>query len=126
MPYPDLEQARRHHGALKSIICRHAGDASDLRALRRMVDLCRGAAEAIDDQYCREKIRLAAEYGAELLSHADHSRWQRRSLSGVEFLRQQALNALELFQSRLYSLEAMRRAAHAAAPGYELALPRQQ
>ena len=30
-----------------------------------------------------------------------------------QFLRQQMLNALELFASRLYSLEALRRASHA-------------
>jgi len=111
MPYPDLEAARRHHAALKSLIERHAGDAADLRALRRAVDLCRGAAEAVDDAYCREKIRVAAEFAAELLSHAEHARWRRESLSGVDFLKQQALNALELFQSRLYSLEWLRRAA---------------
>ena len=65
MAYPDLEEARRHHAALKSLIERHAGDAPDFRALRRAVDLCRGAAEAVDDAYCREKIRLAAATIAE-------------------------------------------------------------
>jgi hypothetical protein len=32
-------------------------------------------------------------------------------MSGVEFLRQQVLNGLELLASRLYSLEALRRTA---------------
>jgi hypothetical protein len=109
MAYNDLEDARRHLDALKSLIERHAGDAADLRALRRAVDLCRGAAEAVDDPYCREKIRLAAEYAAELLSHGEHGRWRRRAMSGVDYLKQQALGALELFQSRLYSLETLRR-----------------
>lgn len=116
MAYADLEEARRHHAALKSLIERHAGDAADLRALRRAVDLCRGAAEAVNDAYCREKIRLAAEYAAELLSHDEHARWRRAPLSGVDFLKQQALDALELFQSRLYSLESMRRAAARGVP----------
>lgn len=121
MAYPDLEEARRHHAALKSLIERHAGDAADLRALRRAVDLCRGAAEAVNDAYCREKIRLAVEFAAELLSQGEHARWRRDSLSGADFLRRQALNALELFQSRLYSLECMRRAGErGAARGFVL------
>ena len=121
MAYDDLEQARRHHAALKSIIERHAGDAADLRALRRAMDLSRGAAEAVNDPYCREKIRVAAEYAAELLANGEHARWRRQSLSGVDFLKQQALNALELFLSRLYSLEWMRRAAaRSAQAGYTL------
>ncbi len=121
MAYPDLEEARRHHAALKGIIERHAGDGADLRALRRAMDLSRGAAEAVNDPYCREKIRVAAEYAAELLANGEHARWRRQSLSGVDFLKQQALNALELFLSRLYSLEWMRRAAaRSAQAGYTL------
>ena len=110
MAYADLEEARRHHAALKGIIERHAGDAADLRALRRAVDLCRGAADAVNDAYCREKIRLAGEYAAELLSNGEHARWRRDAVSGVDYLKRQALNALELFLSRVYSLEATRRA----------------
>ena len=116
MGYADLEEARRHHAALKSLIERHTGDAADRRARRRAVDLCRDAAEAVDDAYCREKIRLAAEFAAELLAHDEHARWRRDPVSGVDFLKQQALNALELFQSRVYSLEAMRRAAARGVP----------
>lgn len=97
MAHADLEAARRHHAALKSIIERHPGDAPDLRALRRAVDLCRGAAEAVDDAYCHEKIRLAAEYAAELLS-------QSQRAHGVDYLKRQALAMLELFESRLFVL----------------------
>jgi signal transduction protein with GAF and PtsI domain len=117
----DLDEARRHQAVLRSMILRHPGDSADLRGMQRLVELCRRAAEAVSDGYCREKMRLVEEYGAELLAHAEHSRWQRPSISGEQFLKQQALNALELFQSRLYSIEAMRRAAarHALA-GFEL------
>ena len=111
MAHADLEEARRHLAALRSIIARHAGEGANLRALRRVVDLCRGAAEAVDDGYCREKLRVAAEFASELLAHGEHSRWQRRSISGADFLKQQALDALELFQSRLYSIEAQRHSA---------------
>ena len=116
MGYCDLDDARRHHAALKAILQRYAGEGVDFRALRLVVDLCRGAAEAVSDRYCQEKIRLVAEYGAELLGHGEHARWSRGTVSGVEFLRQQALDALELYLSRLYSLEVTRHAdARAAA-----------
>jgi hypothetical protein len=108
MAHADLADARRHHAALKSIIERHPGDAADLRALRVAVELCRRAAEAVDDPYCHEKIRVAAEYAAELLSRGEHARWRRRSLSGVDYLKRQALAALELFESRLFVLNPRR------------------
>jgi hypothetical protein len=107
----DLAEARRLHAALQGLLRRHAVGAADLRAMRRMLSLCQAAAEALDDPYCAEKLRLVGEYGAELMSRAEHARWGRDSVSGAEFLRQQALNALELFASRLYSIEALRRAA---------------
>jgi hypothetical protein len=66
------------------------------------------AARAVDDAYCHERLRITGEYASEMLSKRDHARWGRDSSSGVEFLRQQILNALELYASRLYSLEALR------------------
>jgi hypothetical protein len=78
-----------------------------------VLDLCESARLAADDAYCAEKLRVVAEYAAEMLAHDDHAKWGRDSAAGAEFLRQQVLNALELFASRLYSLEALRRAAHA-------------
>jgi hypothetical protein len=105
----DLAEARRAHAALREIFSRHVGDAADFRALRRVLTLCHGAAQTVDDAYCREKLRLVGEYGAELFSTSGHAKWGRDSASGAEFLRQQVLSALELFASRLYSIEALRR-----------------
>ena len=107
MGYPDIQRARDGQSALSHIIQRHLGTSADLRALRRVVDLCREVADAIDDQYCREKVRLVAEYSAELLSQDQHR--ARGAMPGAEFLRQQIRGALELLESRLYSLERMRR-----------------
>lgn len=95
----DLEAARSHHSAIKLIVARHVGSDADLRALRRVVDLCRSLSEALDDEYCREKVRLVAEYASEMLAHSDHHRW------GVDFLKRQIGDALELIDSRLYSLQ---------------------
>jgi len=98
--YSDLDDARAHHALLKQIVERHAGAEADYRALRRVLDLCGRAAAAIDDRYCHDKLRLVEDFSAEMLVHG-HER--------TEFLKQQILNALELFRSRLYSLEMLRR-----------------
>ena len=105
----DLDQARGHQTQLRLIVERHSGGAVDYRALRRLLDLCRRAAEAIDDRYCRDKLRQVEDFGAELFSHSEHGRWQRETMPGGEFLKQQILGALELFHSRLYSIEVLRR-----------------
>lgn len=107
--YPDIDEARSHHAAVKQIVERHPGAATDYRALRRVLDLCRRAAAAVDDRYCRDKLRLVEDFAAEMLSHSEHAKWNRDSISGAQFLKQQILDALELFHSRLYSLETMRR-----------------
>src|SRR5687768_12168597 len=100
--HTDLEEARSHHVLLRQLVERHSGAASDFRALRRVLALCRRAAEAIEDRYCRDKLRLVEDFAAEMFSHGE---------SRAQFLKQQILNALELFHSRLYSLEAGRRRA---------------
>lgn len=107
MGYPDIERARAGQAALQRIIDAYAGPRADLRALRRVVDLCRELADAVDDDYCREKIRVASEYAAELLSQDEHR--PRGALPGAEFLRREIRGALELVQSRLYSIERARR-----------------
>jgi hypothetical protein len=107
----DLDQARSHHAMLRQLVERHSGAAIDFRALRRVLDLCRRAAEAIDDRYCREKLRLVEDFAAEMFSHSEHDKWQREAVSGAEFLKAQILSALELFHSRVYSIEMLRRSA---------------
>ena len=109
MIHTDLEAARSHHVALKQVLMRHVGSNADLRALRRVVDLCRSLSDALDDEYCREKVRQLVEYASEMLAHSEHHRW------GVDFLKRQIGDALELIDSRLYSLELTRRGAHRAA-----------
>lgn len=67
-----------------------------------MLELCRRAGGAVDDRYCRDKLRLVEDFAAELLS---------RGAAREQYLKQQILGALELFHSRLYSLEMRRRQA---------------
>src|SRR5687768_16258524 len=107
--YSDIEEARSHHAALRDIVARHPGGTGDYRALRRVLQQCRCAVEAIDDRYCLAKLHQVEEFAAELLSHDAHHRWDVETMSGAQFLKQQVLGALELYNSRLYSLESVRR-----------------
>ena len=120
MGYPDIERVRDGEAAVRRIVEAHAGPGPDPRALRRIVDACRQMADAIEDEYCQQKIRLLTEYCAELLSQGQR----------IDFLRQQIRAALELLQSRLYSLERARRVgqpalvAAAAKPAFGTLYPR--
>ena len=91
----DLDRASRQLAALKELFERHSCEP-DARALRWLLSLCR--ATALDDEYCRAKIAMVEELGAELFSYGGPRR------SGVEFLRHRVQEALELLESRLYSL----------------------
>ena len=124
MGYPDIERLREGQAALQRLVDGYVGPGADLRALRRMVDVCREMSEATDDEYCREKIRVIVEYAAELLSQGEHR--PRGALPGIDWLRQQIRGALELLQSRLYSLERARRVGQAGfvRPSYGTLHPR--
>ena len=102
--YSDLDEARVRHDLLRQIVERHGalggGAATDFRALRRVLEHCRVAAAAVEDRYSRDKLRLVEDFAAELFSRGE---------SRTAFLRQRILEALELFRSRLYSLEMLRR-----------------
>lgn len=54
-----------------------------------------------EDRYCRDKLRLVEDFSAEMFSHGE---------SRAPLLKQRILDALDLFASRLYSLETRRRA----------------
>jgi len=100
--YSDIDEARALRAALHLLVERHGCAAPDYRALRRVLDLCRRAADAVDDRYCRDKLRLVEDFAAEMFSGSE---------SRALYLKQQCLSALELFHSRLYSLERLRRSA---------------
>jgi len=112
MSYTDIEQARERHAALRHIFSQHRGDwASGAEELRQIEQLCREAAAAIGDAQCREEMGIVGDYAAELFGRGEHRKWESESMSGAEFLRLQILKALDSFRSRLYSIEAIRRAA---------------
>ena len=110
MSYPDLEEARRHHTALRDLFLRDS-EASGRTSLRQVETLCRAAASAVDDPYCREEMGIVADFAAEFFSQRVHRKYESESLNGAEFLRRQILRSLDAYVSRLHSLEAVRRAA---------------
>ena len=116
MSYPDIDEARRQHGALQRLFVRSAGVA-DAQLLRTVEQLCAQAAVAVSDEYCRQEIAIVAGYAAEFFAQGAAAKYESESLSGNEFLRLQILKALDSFHSRLYSLEAMRRAVEAQLTG---------
>ena len=113
MGYPDLDRARGLHAVLHDVFQR-GGDWSDPAILSRVVRLCGEAASTVSDVHCREELGIVAEYATELFSEARHRKYESDSLSGAEFLRLQILKALDSFHSRLYSMEAIRRAGELA------------
>ena len=111
MSYPDIDEARRSHAALKDVFAHHRADwTARTEELRRVETLCREAAAAIGDPQCREEMGIVGDYAAELFARGEHRKWESESMSGAEFLRLQILKALDTFHSRLYSIEAIRRA----------------
>jgi hypothetical protein len=116
MSYPDIEEARRQHAALREIFHRPAGEWRERETLREVEHLCRAAAAAVNDPYCREELGIIADYAAELFAERGHRKWESESLSGSDFLRLQILKALDSFRSRLYSIEAIRRAGEPQRP----------
>jgi hypothetical protein len=98
--YSDIDEARAQHAALRELVERHVS-ATDWRTLHRVLELCRHAAAAVQDRYCHDKLRLVEDFSAEMFSQGE---------SRMPLLRQRILDALDLFASRLYSLETRRRA----------------
>jgi len=111
MSYPDIDEARQRHASLKDIFALHRADwAARAEEMQRVETLCREAAAAIGDAQCREEMGIVGDYAAELYARGEHRKWASESMSGAEFLRLQILKALDTFHSRLYSIEAIRRA----------------
>lgn len=98
--FHDLEHARLHLAALKELFLE--GIASDARALRRITALCSAAQSVLNDPYCSMKIAAVAECAAA---------WSARRRTGrPELYLEQLLDLLDLLQSRIHAIEAIRRA----------------
>jgi hypothetical protein len=90
---------------MRDLIIRHRGGAPDERVLRRLWDLSRKAAAAIDDGNSRSLLSAVEGYSAQLFSESAHLKWARTEMSGAHFLRLQILRELDAFHMRLLQLQ---------------------
>lgn len=116
--YKDLIEVREHYAALRDLIAQNASGREDAATRARVAVLCEAASAALDDPECRQRLRTVARHADELFSATDHRKWNRRQMTGAEYLRLQILIALEAVNTRLFFLDAMRdRTTAAATPG---------
>jgi hypothetical protein len=100
LKFRDLEHARLHLAALKELFL--YGKTNDAYVLRRITALCSAAHTALNDSYCSAKIATMAECAAVWCT--------RRKNHPAEVYLDRLLDVLDLLQSRIYAIEAIRRA----------------
>jgi hypothetical protein len=73
--------------------------------LRKLWDLSRKAAAAIDDRDCKRLLSAVDGYGADLFSESGHLKWAQTPVSGADFLRLKILRELDSFHMWLLQLQ---------------------
>lgn len=117
MAYPDLEEVRRQYAALREIVIHNPGGWDDAASRERISIHVARALDALEDAECMEQLRRVESQAAALYSIDGHAAWQRKSMSGADYLRLQILIALEVVNTRLFMLDALRNRAAAASTG---------
>ena len=116
MAYPDLEEVRRQYAALREIVIHNPGGWNDAASRERVRIHVHRAIDTLEDAECIQQLRRVESQAAALYSDDGHAKWQRKSMSGADYLRLQILIALEVINTRLLMLDALRnRAASGAA-----------
>jgi hypothetical protein len=103
--FHDLEEARQHLAALKELLLQE--DRSDAHISRRIRALCCAAHAALRDPYCSHKIARLAERAA---------LWCARPAGKYrdDHYLDQILDFLSLIESRIATIEAIRRASRSS------------
>jgi hypothetical protein len=102
--FHDLEHARVHLAALKELFL--SASAPDARTARRISALCNAAHAVLRDPYCSLKLAAVVECAGLWLG-------RRRGERADPYL-EQLLDLLDLLQSRVLAIEAIRRASDAS------------
>ena len=100
LKFRDLEQARLHLAALKELFL--DGKTNDAYVVRRITALCNAVHAVLNDPYCSAKIATMAECAAVWCT--------RRKNQPAELYLERLLDLLDLLHSRIYAVEAIRRA----------------
>jgi len=106
--YKDLRDVRERYAALRDVIAQTPGGRDDAVTRTKVAILCEAAIAALDDPECRQRLRAVERHAAELFSSAEHRKWDRKHMSGAEYLRLQIFIALEGVNTRLFFLDALR------------------
>lgn len=115
MAFPDLDEVRKQYSALRELVIHNAGGWDDSATRERVNLLVERAIDALDDTECTEQLRRVQSNAAALYSAEEHGKWQRKSMSGADYLRLQILISLEVINTRLFMIDALRnRAAEAS------------
>jgi hypothetical protein len=115
MSFADIESARTHCASLRDLILYSSGGWADYSSLDKIVALCASAA-AIEDDECREQLRLVRRYAGDMFSDHAHRKWDRGNLHGAYLLKLHILRALDALARRLSELETLRLAAKEERP----------
>jgi hypothetical protein len=112
--YPDLEEVRKQYAALRELVIHNPGGWDDAASRERVKTLVDRAIDALDDTECAQQLRRVETQAAALYSADGHAKWQRKSMSGADYLRLQILIALEVINTRLFMIDALRNRAAAS------------
>ena len=116
MAYPDLEEVRKQYAALREIVIHNPGGWNDVASRERIRVHVDRAIDALDDSECTQQLRRVESQASALYSEDGHASWQRKSMSGADYLRLQILIALEVVNTRLFMIDALRNRAAQSAP----------
>jgi hypothetical protein len=108
VPNKDIREVRAHYSTLRELVIQHPGGWEDADALAKVGRLCGAGMAAIDDPECHAKLRTVETQAADLFSREGHRKWQRKNMSGADYLRLQILIALEALNARLFFIETQR------------------
>jgi hypothetical protein len=108
VPNTDIRKVREHYSTLRDLVIQHPGGWEDAEALAKVGRLCGAGIAAIDDPECHDRLRAVETQALDLFSREGHRKWQRKNMSGADYLRLQILIALEALNTRLFFIETRR------------------
>jgi hypothetical protein len=115
VPNRDIREVREHYSTLRELVIQHPGGWDDAEARAKVERLCGAGIAALDDPECHDRLRAVESQAADLFSREGHRKWQRKNMSGADYLRLQILIALEALNTRLFFIETQRGQAAAQA-----------
>ena len=108
-PYGDLEEARQYLEVIADLLSTENGSPQARRLAPQIHMLCGGANRALLDLIFQDNLEDLKTFASALFSD-EHTSWEKGSLTGHEYLRLQILKTLNVLNTRLQSIHAMRRA----------------